>query len=434
MNISHLLTLIKSQFIKHLTVVFSGNVIAAGLGFIAVLIISKELSVSDFGLFNIAVSAILVTSRLSSLGMDTTLIRFASPYLILKKKAEANYVFRTMFLVRIIISALLMLILLSTAGVVSKEVFHHAGLTSLLKLAAFGGLAVSLLNYLKAVLHAYQLFNRSVALQLFIDCGKLIMVVVVAFYGKMSVFTAVAIFAFIPFFGVMIGFGEFYQGFFSEKKPVENLVAQMFSYSKWMFISSICNLIIPYIGTFMISRKLGYEAVGIYGLAMNLTYIFPIIIYSLHSVLLPKVSRFREVLQFQKYITGSLKISFLIGMIIIPFLFLSSFLIRVFFGVRYLDSVPVFHWFLLSYTILTINTTIQIALYSINKPSVIALMDIANLVVMVAGCYILIPFLGVIAPALLMSVIHIGNLGFLSLYTLKNIRNGAILFQEKPIL
>ncbi|MCF6158965.1 MAG: hypothetical protein E3K32_10425 [wastewater metagenome] len=430
MNISNIIDIVKSQLIQHLSLVFIGNIFGAGMGFLAVLIVSRELTVNDFGLFNMAISVILITSRLSSLGMDTTMIKFTSSYLVMKKKAEANYVFRTIFLARIIISSLIAAVLFSTADALSTKIFHQSNLTSLLKLAAFGGLIISILNNFKSVLHAYQLFRKSVILQLFVDFSKLCVVVLLTFYLKMSAFTAVAIFAFMPLLGITLGFQKTHYELFSEKKPIKNLFRQLFSYSKWMFISNICNLTLPYVGIFMISRTLGYEATGIYGLALNLAYIFPIVIYSLYSVLLPKVSRFREITEFKRYIKGSLKVSFGLGIFIIPFLFFSHSLIHFFFGPRYLGSVPVFNWFLLGYTVLIIITTIQVALHSINKPYIIAMVDIVSLLAMIFGCYILIPLLGVIAPAIIMFIINMSNLGFLSIYTFKQISSGVVTFQN----
>ena len=51
----------------------------------------------------------------------------------------------------------------------------------------------------------------------------------------------------------------------------------------------------------MLARILNTKTTGIYGLALNLTYIFPILINSLRSVLLPEVSRFKTRNQFENY-------------------------------------------------------------------------------------------------------------------------------------
>jgi O-antigen/teichoic acid export membrane protein len=174
----------------------------------------------------------------------------------------------------------------------------------------------------------------------------------------------------------------------------------------------------------MLAQMLSSEAAGIYGLALGLTYIFPILIGSLRAVLLPEISRLREMKEFKKYIKGSLKISFSLGMVFIPFLFFSPRIILFFFGSRYLNSIPIFNWLLLSYIALMINNPIRMALYSMNRPHLLAMVDVLKLTVMVLGCYLLIPFLGVLAPAILVLMVNVSALGFFSIYVFKQIRSG----------
>ncbi len=176
MKVSHIIDLVTHRLTKHLTLVFTGNIFAAFLGFLAVLIISRQLTVSDFGLFNMAISAMLIASRLSGLGMDTAMIRFTSSYLGVKKTAEANQVLRATLLVKIISSFILAVIIFNTAELLATKVFHYSSLTPLLKLAAFGVLTIPTFNYLKSALYTYQLFMMGVILQILVDFGKLTIV------------------------------------------------------------------------------------------------------------------------------------------------------------------------------------------------------------------------------------------------------------------
>jgi len=428
MKLSNTINLVRSQLARHLTLVFMGNLLAAALGFLVVLIISRELTVSDFGLFNMAISVILIASHLASLGMDTGMIRFASSYLGVEKTAEATQVLRVTLLVRVIAIFIVAALVFNTAELFSTKVFHYSGLTPLLKLAAFGILTVSTLNYLKSALYAYQLFKRSIILQLLVDFGKFSTVTVLMLFLRMDLFAAVATFAFIPLLGVLLGFRQLRSKLFSEREPIPNLFSQLFSYSKWLFVSQICWITLPYVGIFMLAKMLSSEAAGIYGLALKLTSIFPVLTGSLRAVLLPEVSRFREMKQFENYIKGSLKISFYMGMALIPFLFFSHKIILFFFGSRYLDSIPIFNWLLLSYIATAINTTIRMALYSMNKPHVLVMVDLFRLTVMLLGCYLLISFLGTLAPAILALIVNVSALGFLSTYVFKQIRRGNMAF------
>ena len=434
MNISYIMNLVSSQLARRITLVFTGNILAAGLGFLAVLIVARNLTVSDFGLFIIVISFMRTTSSLSDLGMDTAMIRFTSSYLVVEKTEEATQVLRMSLIVKGISSFILAVIIFNTAGLLSTELFHYQRLTSPLKLAAFGMLAASASNYFISVFCTYQLFRMSVILQLLVDFGKFFAVMVLMFSVGIDLFSAVAVFAFAPLLGVLFGFGQLYLKLFSKIKPIKNLFKLLLSYSKWTFTCNVCNLVFSFVGIFMLAKMLGSEAAGIYGLALNLAFILPILAGSLRAVLLPEVSRFREIKQLEKYIRSSLKISVCIGISIVPFLFFSHKVILFFFGSRYLDAVPIFNWLMLSYIILTINSTIRVTLHSMNRPQVLAVVDLLKLTVMVIGCYLLIPFLGTLAPAIMALIVNVIVLSFFSIYVFKKIREGDIAFQNEEII
>jgi O-antigen/teichoic acid export membrane protein len=133
MKITHIKDLATHRLAKHLTLVFTGNIFAAFLGFLAVLMISRQLTVSDFGLFNMALSAMLIASRISGLGMDTAMIRLTSSYLGAHKTSEATQVLRTTFLIKIISSFIFAVIIFNTAELLATKVSHYSSLTPLFK-------------------------------------------------------------------------------------------------------------------------------------------------------------------------------------------------------------------------------------------------------------------------------------------------------------
>ena len=433
MKVSNAIKLFTSQLARNLTLVFAGNFLAAGLGFLSVLIISRALSVSDFGLFNMAISVILIVPYLATLGMDTSMIKFASSYLSTGKITEATQVFRETLFVRVITSTIIAIVIYSTAPLLSKRIFHYPNLVPLIRLAAFGVLSVPLFNYVKSALYIYRLFKDCVMLQLLVDFAKLFTVGILIFSLKLNTFSAVAVFTFIPLLGVLFGFWQIRPKLFSKGKSPRSLFGQLLSYSKWVFVSNVCATLFLYIAIFMLAKMLGIKATGIYGLALNLTYIFPIIIISLKSVLLPEVSRFSEIAQFEKYIKGSLKISLFLTVLVIPFLFISEKIIPCFFGSRYLDSVAIFNWLLLSYIFRTISSPIRSALYSLNKPHIIAFVELFRVTAMILGCYLLIPSFGILVPAVLALIINVSVLGFLILYVFKYIHQEKVVFQKEEL-
>jgi O-antigen/teichoic acid export membrane protein len=155
---------------------------------------------------------------------------------------------------------------------------------------------------------------------------------------------------------------------------------------------------------------------------------------SLRSVLLPEVSRFKEIEKFERYTMGSLKISLCIGIAAIPFLFLSNKIILFFFGPRYLASVPVFDLLLIGSIALVVGSTMRVALYSFNKPHVLALVDMTRLTIMVLGCYLLIPSLGASAPAVVALILNVSIVGFLCIYVLRQIKRKDLTIWEEPVI
>ena len=404
---------------KHLTLVLSGNIFAAGLGFLSILLISKILTVNEFGIFNIVLSVMLISSYVSCLGMDTYMITYSSSYLSKGKHAEAAQVIWVTLVLRVMISILCLLFIFYTADFFSLQFFDNRQLAPLLKLSAGGVFFISVFQCIKSIFYTYKLYKKYVHLQLLIDTVKLTSIGLLILFLKLNLFTAVIVFAFVPALGILFGFIQIRHKLFSKRRPIANFLKDMLFYSKWIFISNICKKIIPSIGIFMLAKMLNSEAAGIYGLALNLAYIFPIIIGSLKSVLLPEVSRFKEIDQFKKYLKKSLEISFYFVLLTVPFLFFSDKIILFFFGPKYRGSISVFNLLLLSYLCQAISSIIVSALYSANMPHVAAFIDLVRLPLMIVGCFFLIPFLGVLSPAILALVVNSMVLIFFIAYMFK---------------
>lgn len=434
MNLFQVFNFTSGRIFKTLTLVFSGNIVAALLGFFAILIISRELSVSDFGRFNIAVSIMLMGSNIAALGIGVSMTKYVSLYLSIGKKAEADGTLKTTFILSIVISFIFALLLYSFADFLSIKIFHSTSLTVVFQISAFGVFGASLFNFLKGALYTYGFFKKAVIFQLIVDICKLGTVVSLFYFFTMNVFWAVAIFSISPFIGILLSIKQLLQKLFSKTKIIPHLISRIYFFSRWLFVSNVCNLIFRNIAIIMIANLLDSKSAGIYGLAHTLTYIFPIIIYSLSSVLLPEVSRFNNLTQVDQYIKKSFKIWACFGLSIIPFLFFSGKIILFFFGPRYLESVQVFNWLIIAYIFRTIESTISITLYSMNKPHVLALLDLTALIGMVVGCYLLIPAFGVVWPAILAFILNVSVIGFLTVYIFKQIKKGDIVFLDEEIV
>jgi lipopolysaccharide exporter len=415
------LLLFKSRLAGHLILMSAGNILCAGLAFLAILIISRSVSVSDFGLFNISLSVILLFQPLINFGMLGTMIKFVSSHLSRGQEDEAVHVVKAVLAIKVTLSLIMMALVFLLADALSQHVFHLPSLAPLLRMAAWGILFLSMFNYVKATLWAYKKFLSYVVIQFLTDAAKVLTISVLFMISALTVFSAVSVFSLFPILGICLGFVYFRHVFSSKGGHTNKLYLRLFSFGKWLFLSNLGRRFFLYIGVILLARMLDSEAAGIYGLALNLTYIFPIIVATLTSVLLPEVSRFREKKQFTVYYWLSLKISAGFGIILVPVLFFAKDIILFFFGERYLDSIPIFVWLAMGFLFFAISHILCPILLALDKPHIVTYADLMSVCAMFVGCYLFIPYLGVLAPAITAFVVNMCAMVFLAIYTIRHI-------------
>lgn len=422
-----------SRLAGHLILMASANILCAGLTFLAILIISRTISVSDFGLFNIAISVIILVQPLINFGLLGTMIKFVSSHLSKGQKNEATHVVKAVFVIKISLSLIMTITVFFLAGPLSQHVFQLPALKPLIRVAAWGILFLSMSNYVKATLWAYKKFIAYATIQFFTDSSKVLTVGFLFLTSALTVFSAVSVFSLLPLLGICLGLIYFRDVFFSKGAYTNKLYLKLFSFGKWLFLSNLGRRFFLYIGVILLARMMDSEAAGIYGLSLNLTYIFPILIATLTSVLLPEVSRFREKTQFMVYYWQTLKVSLGFGILLAPVLFFAKDIILFFFGERYLESIPVFVWLALGFLFFAFSHTLRPILLALDKPQVMTYTDLISVAAMFIGCYALIPSLGVLAPAVTAFGVNVCSMAFLAVYTIRHIHESDVFIEPESV-
>jgi O-antigen/teichoic acid export membrane protein len=425
MYFSYVIGLVRSRLAKHLTLLFLGNMLAAGIGFVTMLIIARSLTVAEYGLFNVAVSALTLAAQLSSLGTHTATTTFASRHAGEGDHKAAGEVFRVSLYVVTVSGALIAAVFFLSSGFIAESVFGDGRLSLMLKFSAVGALIGTIAYYLRTVFNALARYRESVGQQVVIDVVKLAAVAFFVWLVGSNAAFAVAAFAFAPAAGVVYGFKKLSKNIFIGPRASGRTLKRLVDYSKWTFASNVLILLSPHVGIFMLTRMMGSEAAGVYGLALNLTYVFPILVYSLHSVLMPEVSRFNSTEQFDKYLRSTLKIAAVVGGVVVPVMLVSGAVIPWVFGPQYAESVRVFNWLLVAFALSSVSTAIRVIMYAVERPYVLTAVDAARLTLVIAGCYIFIPYAGVVAPAVLAAVTNVIAIAFLVHVSFKIIRRRA---------
>ena len=133
-------------------------------------------------------------------------------------------------------------------------------------------------------------------------------------------------------------------------------------------------------------------------------------------MLLPKFSGVSSKEQLRKYTVKSLKFTAPIIFPLIILLVASKPIILWLYGVEYLSSVVIFKVLICAFAISVIINPISLAIYSLNKPEVVAYLNIVQLILNFLGNIFLIPLYGAVGAASVTLLIRIVAAFYISRY------------------
>ena len=403
--------LLKSKTGKDTLMVFIGNVLALGLGFLAIILITRTLRPLQFGLFSVAMAAMGIASQFSEIGVGTTLIRFVSLFLR-KDELKANLILKVGLKFNLIIAAITFLIGFLLSKLLAVNLFNNPNLIFPFKLAFIGAFGTSLVGYILASFQARQSFKNYIFIKIIPSLGKFVLIGLLFLTLKLNFSNALITVIILPFIALLIGSLIMPKNFLRAKGNEKEIFKEMFRFSKWIMVSIFCSMIFTRLDVLMLEYFKTSEIVGYYSAAFQLAGLAPLITMALTVVLLPKVSGLNSNEQFKNYIKKVLKYSSLIVLILLPIVLIAKPLIITLYGVQYLNSVNPFRILYLALITSIIFNPIGLVLYAINKPDVSAYANLGQLILTFGANYLLIPLYGAIGAAITVMLAQLLGGGF----------------------
>ncbi|MBF0555072.1 MAG: oligosaccharide flippase family protein [Nitrospirae bacterium] len=413
-----------------------GDIFCSGLGFITTVIVSKELTVKEFGVVMLSLYIVQAAATAACFGLDRSAVRFISYFNSKDKNDEAFGVLKTVIYMMFVSSMFFAAIVYG-----GESIFGESGFSLRIKspipykVLAISVFIAAIFSIVRPSLYGYKMFKASVLVQLLVDTTKLLSVSLLVILKKLNAASFFIAYAGSHLAGIIMGSLSL-QRFLAQQKinPIHlsaGRVMQLISYSKWIFIGRISDMLLSVTALSMLERLISAEASGIYGLALSLTYIFNILINSAISTYLPEVSEFNKTYQVKEFLKYSFRISIYCGLVFIPAAFLSKYAIIFIFGTSYAASTAIFNILLLSYIPASFKLAAWLCLQSINRPEISSIEKILSLLFMYVGCRYLIPTVGTIAPAYITLISTAGSVVFYSIYIPRQMSRGDSIFQNR---
>lgn len=392
-----LLGLAKTGTAKDTAFLFFGNVLSAFLGFLFTVIIARELTIADFGIFSAANNLIMMIVSFSDLGLSTGLIYYVSKSFSEGKKEKAYEYAKSVMVFRLFSFLLISFLIFVFAKYISINLMATYD-----KVIAY---YVSLIVFLSIpwtfapfYLQAKNKFFKSSLIEVTISLVKLIFPVIFIFFGLLTIRTTLFSFGISLFVAGIVCF--FLTGVdFLKSKPKKEIYLELFKYSGWIGVNRIISSISGKLDIQMLASLLGAVVTGIYSIPSRLASFIVVLASSFSSVLAPRFSSFSDKEKEKRYLIKATLVSLAIAVGIGFWMIIAKPFVIILFGQKYAESVPVFRALIGSFIPFVLAVpSVAVIIYAMKKTVYIGVFSFFQIAAIFLINKIFIPKIGSFAP------------------------------------
>ena len=393
-----------AKLTRDTSVVLFGNLISSSLAVVFTILAARLLGPENWGIVAAIGSLLTILVALCDLGMTSALFRFVSKKWTEGDKKQAEDVIKTIWLLRIVTVLLFASVLLLFAGNLT-QILLKINEPSFMIFVALGLIGALFIDFRIAESEAKQEWKKAAV---FISLTNLLRVAGLFIIGLNNlnlinvtfVFTGASVAAYILSLIVQrspVGFVGNWQ----------KLIREVIPFSSYMGANRIASAVASRIDVLLLIQMTGAYGAGIYGAANRLAIGVPLVLGSFATVLAPQfasISNSKELSVFLKRsfgLSGIITLGLLLGILIAP-------LVIRFFGPAYVDSGVVLQLLFIAFIPAAISVpSVNFIIYYLKKPQVITGLSLVQLVLVIAVNFLLIPKIGVYAPAIALGLANL---------------------------
>ncbi|MFN8497661.1 MAG: oligosaccharide flippase family protein [Anaerolineae bacterium] len=416
-------------------IVTAGSVARLGLGFVASVLIARELGVGDFGVYVSLGAVASIVGAVADFGLTEAAVKRIAEVWSGDETAarERGQVF---FWVRLAAAAgvalMGVLLFLAFAAVVPANTLP----VPLVALTLGGVVAAALSGAVSAMLQAIGRFGRLSAVMLVNSGATALAALALAYLGRLTVVTTLVVLGIGASF-LSFGVGRYLLPRGWTLRPptlarVRDETRRLARFAGWVGAANSLAMLAAYLDVLLVGWWSGATSAAFYGLALNLANKVDVVNQSLHAVTLPAAAGVFQADALLAYIRRSLLRSAAISVILLPLFWLAAPFIGFFYGATYLPAATTFG-LLLAVVIFDIFTQPMLLLaLPLNEPRLLAAADAVRVVVLVAVGVWLIPLYGANGAAIARLIARCVGVALVLAILAVRYRQGALRFERRP--
>ena len=363
------------------------------------LLVARNLNVSDFGVFSAVTNLIVITISLTDLGIASGVVNFVSEKLSKGEKEPAREYIKAAFLTRLTVSFIFSLAIFLAAGFISPTLLATPDRKMAFWVAAIS-LAMAPSMLLPYVLQAQKRFFASVASDASFYISRLVFVFALLLLGSLNLSGFLMAFLFGAALGGSFGLALVSSNFLKSKPP-KSVYQKLLGFSGWLGVNRIISSVAGRLDVQMLAVLAGSVVTGLYSIPSRLAGFIVVLASSFSSVLASRLAGFNDKEKERTYILKATLALVPIAVAIGVWVAFARPFIVILFGDKYLSAVPVFQVLAVSMIpFLFTVPSVTAAIYSLKKPIFIGAFSFFQLAFVLVMNLFLIPKYGAFGPAI----------------------------------
>ena len=408
----------ESQGFRSAGLMTIGNISSTGLSAVAMIIFSRLLGPSDFGVFSVLFSLLLILSKLGDFGVNIAVQREialnkSNSKLLVKMTQTGAYI-------KLIISLILALTGIFFSKWLSQNVLKVES-SEMVMVVFILSSAVIFYEYINTILQAKGLFIWSVFSNFTQAIGKLFAAVLLSLYTLITVDLVVGLYLFMPLIGGMTGFFALPARLFTPKFDPASF-KKIVGIAKWTSIAIVSATLADNLDVIIVQNYLSSYDTGLWSAAVRIASVASLVGWSLGTVLNVRVAAYKDQHNLDQYLKKAVFISISSALLISAVAFFSNFAIKYTVGIEFLPAVTPLFLLLLSTALLTATSPFIALFYLFDKPAYFAISGLISSAILIFSDILLVPSLGVTGAGYARLITRLGVL----LFTLYYARRGYL--------
>ncbi|MEM4675577.1 MAG: lipopolysaccharide biosynthesis protein [Nitrososphaerota archaeon] len=413
----------------HLASVTGATVANNMAGFVAQMLGAKVLGPEEFGVFSLAFSVATLTAAIGDFGLNLTMIRLFNKYTGMPERQ--NILLGSVLGFKVLLFGFLALGSLLLGRFLALWLGIGPGATLLFAVALITGGLLFLWTYLEAYLQSHRLFMRLAGYLIAYAALRLgFLAVAHVFSPQQALIWLVATYTgpvlLLLVFGVLPKASKLLSSALVRPRQSLAFFKEALNYSKWVALSGIAYIAMPYVVKFVLATRASLGEVGIFSAGLTFTAAFTTLNTAVRAVLFPKVTAIEGQERTKEYLKRLGKIAPYYATVAAVGIAMLALLQGFVLGQAYRAAMPVFLVTASSAAITIFLGLGTMLVHTMMKPWIEAEVNALRFLTVTFIAYLVAPVLGALGIALAYSLTLVaGEAGIFCYILLKQKKNVA---------